>query len=144
MASEQKNIFKQLLLIILCVQLVFVLSGFVANVSPSDCCHLKKIVHKVHSCCEEMDKENSSMQCLSAESVPLNSSLTNCGCIHTNPGKYSDYTTQDNFELPKTNIQATVFFVHELKSPFTKIQFNNKLEKDHSPPLFIIDSSLLI
>lgn len=142
MNNTYKEIAKKFAFFILCVQLIFTLSGFISNVNPSDCCHSKKEIIKVNSCCEEMEKLDS-MDCESSQPL-LNHSLSNCGCIHTNIDKNSVYTVQKNFELQKENqIAVFSFYIYQQTKSFNSI-FKQRIVKEHSPPLFLLDSTLLI
>ncbi len=142
MNNIYKEITKKLALLILCLQLIFTLSGFIANVNPSDCCHTKKVVKKVPSCCKEMNEEKS-MDCESSQPYQ-NHQLSNCGCIHTHIDKNSDYTVQKNFELQKENLVSIIPFFVDQQTQLCYSDFSNKIEKEHSPPLYILDSTLRI
>lgn len=142
MNNIYKEITKKLAFFILCLQLIFTLSGFIANVNPSDCCHTKKVVEKVHPCCEEMT-EKKSMDCESSQPFQGHS-LSNCGCIHTNIDKNSDYTVHKSFELQKENLVAVISFYIDQQTDLFSAHFRQRIEKEYSPPLFLLDSILLI
>ena len=142
MNNIHKEIAKKLVFFILCLQLIFTLSGFIANINPSDCCHTKKTVKKVHSCCEEMSEEKS-MDCESSQPYQGHS-LSNCGCIHTNIDKNSDYTVHNCFELQKENLVAVISFYADQQTQLFNSNFKQRIEKEYSPPLFLLDSTLLI
>lgn len=142
MNNIHKEITKKLAYLILCLQLIFTLSGFIANVNPSDCCHTKKVVKKVHSCCKEMNEE-SSKDCESTQ-LYQSHNLSNCGCIHTHLDKNSDYTIHKSFELEKENIVALISFYVDQQSDLFSAHFKQRIDKEHSPPLFLLDSILLI
>ena len=137
-----KEITKKLAFFILSLQLIFTLSGFIANVNPSDCCHSKKEIKKVHSCCEEMTEDNS-MDCESSQPYQGHS-LSNCGCIHTNPDRNSDYTVNKSFELQNENLAIVIPFYIDQQTQLFNSNFKQRIEKEHSPPLFLLDSTLLI
>lgn len=137
-----KILLKKFTALLLCFQLIFTLSGFIANVNPADCCHTKKVVKKVHSCCDEM-KEEKAMDCESLQPYQGHS-LSNCGCIHTHLDKNSDYTIHKSFELGKENYVALISFDVYQQQELFNVNFKQRLEKEHSPPLFLLDSTLLI
>ncbi len=142
MNNIYKEITKKLALLILSIQLIFTLSGFIANVNPSDCCHTKKVVKKVHSCCNEMNEEKP-MDCESPQPYQSHS-LSNCGCIHTHLDKNSDYTVNKSFELEKENLVTLITFYVDQQTQLFNSNFKQKLEKEHSPPLFILGATLRI
>ena len=137
-----KDITKKLISSFLSLQLIFTLSGFIANVNPSDCCHTKKIVKKVHSCCKKM-VEKESLNCKSSQPIQGHT-LSNCGCINSNPERNLDYTVQNNFELQKENLITVIPFYVDQQTLSYISNFKQKIEKEHSPPLFLLDSTLLI
>ena len=142
MNNIYKEITKKLIFFILGLQLIFTLSGFIANVNPYDCCHTKKALEKVHSCCEEMTEENS-MDCESSQPYQGHS-LSNCGCIHYNIDKNFNYTVHKSFELEKDNLVAVIPFYVDQQTKLFNSNFKQRIEKEHSPPLFLLDSTLLI
>ncbi|NJD22012.1 MAG: hypothetical protein FIA82_05005 [Melioribacter sp.] len=142
MNNIYKEITKKIALLILCLQLIFTLSGFIANVNPADCCHTKKVVKKVHQCCKEMDEEKT-MDCESSQPYQSHS-LSNCGCIHTHLDKNSDYTVNKSFELGKENLVTLITFYTDEQTQLFNSNFRQKIEKEHSPPLFLLDSILRI
>ena len=137
-----KEITKKMVVLILCLQLIFTLSGFIPNVNPSDCCHTKKVTKKIHSCCDEM-KDKKSMDCELSQPYQ-NHSLSNCGCIHKHLDKNSDYTVHKCFELEKENFVVLISFNVDLQTNLICANFKQRIEEEHSPPLFLLDSTLLI
>ena len=143
MTSYYKIVFKQIAFLVLCIQLVFTLSGFISNVNPSNCCHAKKVVKKIHSCCEEMSEETP-VNCVSQPSNTTDASLTNCGCIHSVKKDTLGYTIQNNFELQKVTYFAVIYVFTSLQNIDLSYHLKQRFEKEHSPPLFILDATLLI
>lgn len=145
MNNIYKEITKKLAFFILCLQLIFTLSGFIANVNPSDCCHTKKEIKKVHSCCEEMTEMADETHSRCDFNEPFtNHNLSNCGCIHTNIDKNSDYTVHKSFELQKENLAVVIPFYVDQQTQLFNSNFKQRIEKEYSPPLFLLDSTLLI
>ena len=137
-----KEIMKKFAFFIISLQLIFTLSGFISNVNPSDCCHSKKVTEKIDACCDEM-AEGNSMDCELPQ--PFQShNLSNCGCIHTHIDKNSDYTVNKSFELQKEDLVAVIPFYTDQQIILFTPNFKQRIEKEHSPPLFLLDSTLLI
>lgn len=143
MTFNYKIILKQIAFLVLCIQLVFTLSGFVSNVNSSNCCHAKKVVKNNHSCCEEMS-EGITVACESQSSNTANPSLSNCGCIHSVNKDSLDYTVQNNFELQKETYFPVIYIFTSLQNINLSYHLKQRFEKEHSPPLFILDATLLI
>ncbi|MCX6169987.1 MAG: hypothetical protein NTX65_11635 [Ignavibacteriales bacterium] len=141
MIRSRQKILKQITLLGLSVQLVFTLSGFISNVSPIDCCHTKEIEKKFDTCCQETTQESTS-GCELEYSTSAHC-ISNCGCIHSKTNN-SDYTIQNNFELQKENISAVIYFPSDYQNKSVSFHFRQRIEKVHSPPLFLLDSILLI
>jgi hypothetical protein len=142
MTNWRHNIFKQISLLGLSAQLVITLSGFNSNINPSDCCHKIKIVKKAHSCCQESFKETSS-DCMANQSF-TGHTLSNCGCIHSISGSQTESTVQNSFELQKENSVALVYINIDNQNNTYLNYFKQRIEKEESPPFFLLDSILLI
>jgi len=142
MKRSFKEILKKIAALILSIQLVFVLSGFVFNINPPNCCHSKKEVKKTHSCCEKKN-DKTPRKCESSQPIS-GYNLGNCGCIHSNSDRNSDFTVQNSFELQKENIVALVYF--NIDQPINNFDahLKHRIEREHSPPIFMIDSAFRI
>ena len=142
MSKSRTKILKQIALLGVSAQLVFALSGFISNVNPSGCCHTKKIGKEIHSCCQETMQESAS-NCELEHSTTSNC-ISNCGCVHSRNTDNSDYTIQNNFELQKESSSAVIYSPSDYQNKSISFLFKHRIEKEHSPPLFLLGSILLI
>lgn len=142
MSKSTTKILKQIALLGISAQLVFALSGFISNVNPSDCCHTKKIKKEIHSCCQETMQESAS-NC-ELEHSTSSHCISSCGCVHSRNNDNSDYTIQNNFELQKENSSAVIYLPLNYQNQSVSFHFKHRIEKEHSPPLFLLGSILLI
>lgn len=142
MFGTHKKILKQITYFILCLQLIFALSGFIANVNPSECSHTKKAIKKVHSCCEMMTEETQ-IKCEFSKPI-TRYNFSNCECIHSSSNKNSDYTIQKNFELQKEDYFAMISYFPDNQKKLISFHFIQQINNEHSPPLYLLSSTLLI
>ena len=125
------------------VQLIFSLSGTLFGINSAECCHTQKMSSANHSCCS-VEMNNMPEECTS-DSYLLPSRLhSDCGCIHAAVKNNPDFTIQNSFELQKGN-SVSVFYP-SVNFEYTSLNFQTKkkTEKEHGPPLFLLDATFRI
>ena len=143
MRKAENKILYSAISLVMSVQLIFSLSGFIFDVNAAECCHTRKIIVTTHSCCGN-EINIVPQKCHSESSAPVSNLRSNCGCIHAQAAGNPDFTVYNSFELQKAN--SVSFFYPSVKFEYTLLNYQTKkkIEKEHGPPLFLLDATFLI
>lgn len=134
---------KATIVFMLVVEILFPFYSAFAALTVKNCCHKYSMTVK-HCCCDMQEKENSTQSCDSFFNMKGVHSLNNCGCIHKSLASSNEVTPQKNFELSK---EMSVNYFVDIFNPIShsfSLQNIFSLDKYHSPPIYLVTSSILI
>ncbi len=145
MAFNLRNIVtgKATLIFILIIEVLFPFYSTFASLTVKNCCHTYKVTKK-HCCCEMAERQENTSSCELNLDMQSSHSLSKCDCIHKAIVSSNEVTPQKNFELSKEI--AVTYFVDNLSNLTTSFSAQKvvSIEEYHSPPIYLVTSTLII